>query len=87
MTDSAVRIVDQKAACSHAAGKVQACGGSRFIWPAPLRSYRRSAGKLSRVARFLTEFGIDSISVNPASIMRTMTLMRHAEDLAKREPW
>ena len=36
------------------------------------------------IARFLTELGIDSISVNPASIMRTMTAMRHAEDLAKR---
>ena len=38
------------------------------------------------IARFLTELGIDSISVNPASIMRTMTVMRHAEDLAKRGP-
>ncbi len=36
------------------------------------------------IARFLTELGIDSISVNPASIMRTMAVMRHAEDLAAR---
>ena len=35
------------------------------------------------IARFLAKLGIDSISVNPASIMRTMTVVREAEDLAK----
>ena len=32
------------------------------------------------IARFLTGLGIDSISVNPASLMRTMTVVREAED-------
>ena len=31
--------------------------------------------------------GVNSISVNPPSIMRTVTVMRLTEDLAKREPW
>ncbi len=35
------------------------------------------------IARFLAKLGIDSISVNPASIMRTMTVVREAEELAK----
>ncbi len=38
------------------------------------------------IARFLAGLGIDSISVNPASIMRTMTVVREAEDLAKGGP-
>ena len=32
------------------------------------------------IARFLTGLGIDSISVNPASLMRTMTVVREAEE-------
>jgi pyruvate,water dikinase len=32
-----------------------------------------------RVARFLTEIGVDAISVNPASIMRTIAAVREAE--------
>ena len=35
------------------------------------------------IARFLAKLGIDSISVNPASLMRTMTVVREAEELAK----
>jgi pyruvate, water dikinase len=31
------------------------------------------------VARFLTGLGIDSISVNPSSILRTMEIVREAE--------
>jgi pyruvate,water dikinase len=31
------------------------------------------------IARFLTEIGVDSISVNPASIMRTIAVVREAE--------
>jgi pyruvate,water dikinase len=31
------------------------------------------------IARFLTELGIDSISVNPSSILRTMSIVREAE--------
>jgi pyruvate, water dikinase len=31
------------------------------------------------IARFLTEIGIDSISVNPSSILRTMAIVREAE--------
>jgi pyruvate,water dikinase len=31
------------------------------------------------VARFLTELGIDSISVNPASVLRTMGIVSEAE--------
>ena len=36
------------------------------------------------IARFLAGLGIDSISVNPASLMRTMTVVREAEDLEQR---
>ena len=36
------------------------------------------------IARFLTGLGIDSISVNPASIMRTTTVVRGAEEQARR---
>ena len=36
------------------------------------------------IARFLAGLGIDSISVNPASLMRTMTVVREAEDLQQR---
>jgi len=36
------------------------------------------------IARFLARLGIDSISVNPASLMRTMTVVREAEDLEQR---
>ena len=35
------------------------------------------------IARFLTGLGIDSISVNPASLVRTMTVVREAEDDAQ----
>ncbi|WP_315767206.1 MULTISPECIES: phosphoenolpyruvate synthase [unclassified Bradyrhizobium] len=39
------------------------------------------------IARFLTELGIDSISVNPASVLRTMEIVREAErELAARAP-
>lgn len=39
------------------------------------------------VARYLAELGIDSISVNPASIVRTMEIVRAAErELAARAP-
>ncbi|MGJ4943071.1 phosphoenolpyruvate synthase [Bradyrhizobium sp. HKCCYLS1011] len=39
------------------------------------------------IARFLTELGIDSISVNPASVVRTMEIVREAErELAARAP-
>ncbi|UFZ07748.1 phosphoenolpyruvate synthase [Bradyrhizobium ontarionense] len=39
------------------------------------------------VARYLAELGIDSISVNPASIVRTMEIVRTAErELAPRAP-
>jgi pyruvate,water dikinase len=31
------------------------------------------------IARFLTELGIDSLSVNPASLLRTMEVVRDAE--------
>jgi pyruvate,water dikinase len=31
------------------------------------------------IARFLTEIGVDSISVNPASVMRTIAVVREAE--------
>jgi pyruvate,water dikinase len=31
------------------------------------------------IARFLTEMGVDSISVNPASVMRTIAVVREAE--------
>jgi phosphoenolpyruvate synthase/pyruvate phosphate dikinase len=44
-------------------------------------------GFVLTAGRFLTKLGIDSVSVNPPSIMRTMTVMRHAEDFAKRESW
>jgi pyruvate, water dikinase len=38
------------------------------------------------IARFLTGLGIDSISVNPASLLRTMTIAREAEEAeAQRE--
>jgi len=36
------------------------------------------------IARFLAGLGIDSISVNPASLMRTMTVVCEAEDLEQR---
>jgi pyruvate, water dikinase len=36
------------------------------------------------IARFLAGLGIDSISVNPASLMRTMTVVREAEVLEQR---
>lgn len=35
------------------------------------------------IARFLTELGIDSISVNPASLFRTMSVVHDAEQIAK----
>jgi pyruvate, water dikinase len=31
------------------------------------------------IARFLTEIGVDSISVNPASLMRTIAIVAEAE--------
>ncbi|MGY4417661.1 phosphoenolpyruvate synthase/pyruvate phosphate dikinase [Bradyrhizobium sp. JR6.1] len=31
------------------------------------------------IAKFLTELGIDSISVNPSSVLRTMAIVREAE--------
>jgi len=31
------------------------------------------------IARFLTEIGVDSISVNPASLMRTIAIVTEAE--------
>jgi pyruvate,water dikinase len=34
------------------------------------------------IARFLTRLGIDSISVNPASLLRTMTVVNEAENAA-----
>jgi len=37
------------------------------------------------VARFLTELGIDSISVNPASVLRTTSIVREAEAGAGRD--
>ena len=36
------------------------------------------------IARFLTELGIDSISVNPSSVLRTMAIVRDAERSAAR---
>lgn len=33
------------------------------------------------IARFLTELGIDSISVNPSSVLRTMEIVRKAEQM------
>ncbi len=36
------------------------------------------------IARFLTGLGIDSISVNPASLLVTMNVVREAEDLQQR---
>ena len=36
------------------------------------------------IARFLAGLGINSISVNPASLMRTMTVVREAEVLEQR---
>ena len=38
------------------------------------------------IARFLAELGIDSISVNPSSILRTMQVVREAEDARTRAP-
>jgi pyruvate, water dikinase len=38
------------------------------------------------IARFLAELGIDSISVNAASLLRTMTVVYEAEQAAKRAP-
>jgi len=35
------------------------------------------------IARFLTELGIDSISVNPSSLLRTIAVVRQAEDAAE----
>ena len=32
------------------------------------------------IARFLTNLGIDSISVNPSSILRTMAIVHQAEE-------
>jgi pyruvate,water dikinase len=32
-----------------------------------------------QIARYLTQLGIDSISVNPASVFRTMTAVAEAE--------
>ena len=37
------------------------------------------------IARFLTGLGIDSISVNPASLMHTMTIVREAEEAGERD--
>jgi pyruvate,water dikinase len=36
------------------------------------------------IARFLTDLGIDSISVNPASVLRTMAIVHDAERSAAR---
>ena len=36
------------------------------------------------IARYLAELGIDSISVNPSSILRTMQIVREAEETAAR---
>src|SRR5208282_5272912 len=36
------------------------------------------------IAKFLTGLGIDSISVNPASLMRTMTVVAEAEEAGAR---
>ncbi|MGA8754733.1 MAG: putative PEP-binding protein, partial [Stellaceae bacterium] len=36
------------------------------------------------IARFLAELGIDSISVNAASLLRTMTVVHEAEQAAGR---
>jgi len=36
------------------------------------------------ITSFLTGLGIDSISVNPTSIMRTTTVVREAEELEQR---
>jgi pyruvate, water dikinase len=38
------------------------------------------------IARFLTRLGIDSISVNPASLVRTMTVVHAAEQAAANPP-
>jgi pyruvate,water dikinase len=38
------------------------------------------------IARFLAELGIDSISVNAASLLRTMTVVHEAEQAAARAP-
>ncbi len=38
------------------------------------------------IARFLAELGIDSISVNPASLLRTMTVVREAEQASAAAP-
>ncbi len=38
------------------------------------------------IARFLAKLGIDSISVNAASLLRTMTVVHEAEQAATRSP-
>jgi phosphoenolpyruvate synthase/pyruvate phosphate dikinase len=38
------------------------------------------------IARFLTGLGIDSISVNPSSILRTMEIVRQAEQVTADSP-
>ena len=38
------------------------------------------------VARFLTELGIDSMSVNPSSLLRTINVVREAEVSTRRSP-
>ena len=48
-------------------------------WP-PCRHLRRGACELSGDRTFLTGSGIDSISVNPASLIETMTVVAEAED-------
>jgi pyruvate, water dikinase len=38
------------------------------------------------IARFLAALGIDSISVNSSSLLRTIAVVRQAEDAAARHP-
>jgi len=38
------------------------------------------------IAAFLAELGIDSISVNPASLLRTLTVVKAAELQRQKEP-
>ena len=43
------------------------------------RHLRRGAGEYPEIARFLAKLGIDSISVNPSSVLRTIDIVREAE--------
>jgi len=40
---------------------------------------RRGPANYPEIAQFLTGLGIDSISVNPSSLVRTITVVREAE--------